>query len=116
MDRRLLVHAEHGGMLRRVHVQADDVSGFWIVGGHVTVQPVRLQSFMRSYALHGGLTQPQRFRQLPAGPMSRTIRGFLFRLARNPGLHLRVRYARMAPFVSRIEPGQPFFFKLCFHR
>jgi hypothetical protein len=43
--------------------------------------------------------------------MRRTIGGFLLRLTRNPSLHLRVRYARLAPFVPRIESGQPFFFK-----
>ena len=63
LNRCLFIHAKHGGMLRRIHVQADDVGGFlfktWIVGGHVAVQPVRLQSRLCPHALHGGLAQSQ---------------------------------------------------------
>jgi hypothetical protein len=80
-------------------------------GGHVAIQSVRFQARLCPHTLYGGLAQSQRLRHLPARPMRRTIRGFLLRLACDPGLHLRVRHARLTAFVSRIEPVQSFLFK-----
>jgi len=61
LNRRLLIDAKDRRVLRRIQVQANDVGGFffetWIVGRHVAVQPVRLQSRLRSHPLHGGFAQ-----------------------------------------------------------
>src|SRR3954467_10310189 len=53
---------EHRSMLRRLKVEADDVGGFLlelrIVGGHVAVQLMRLQTQLRPHPLHCGLLTP----------------------------------------------------------
>ena len=48
LNGRLFIHAEHGRVLRRIQIQADDIGGFGlevrIVAGHVAFQPMRLQA------------------------------------------------------------------------
>ena len=61
LNRGFFIHTEHRRVLRRVHVQADDVGRFflegWIVRGHVAVQSMRLQARLRPDPRHGGLAQ-----------------------------------------------------------
>lgn len=56
LDRGLLVHAEHGRMLRRVQVQADNVSGLGlelrIVGSQIALKPMRLELVLGPDARH----------------------------------------------------------------
>jgi hypothetical protein len=97
-------------MLWRIHVQADNVNGLflktWIVGGHVAVQSMRLQPGFGPPALPGGFAQAEHFRQFSTRPVSGTIAGFLLRLTRDPGLHFRVCYARLAVSVTMsVLPG-----------
>ena len=58
-----------------------------------------------------GFAEAHYFRQLPARPVSGTITGFLLCLPRDPGLHFRIGYARLAAFVSWIESGDAFLLK-----
>ncbi len=57
LDRCLIVHAEHGGVRRRVQVQANHVGGLAlevrVVGDEVPLQPVWLQSVLAPDALDG---------------------------------------------------------------
>ncbi len=63
LNRRLLVDAEHGCMLRRMQVQTDDVRRFGfkvgIVTGQVVLQAVRLQAGLRENALYRRLAHSQ---------------------------------------------------------
>ena len=109
------IDAKHGRVLRRIHVQIDDVCGLlfkpWIVGGHVAVQPMLLQPRLRPHPLHGRLAEPQRIRHLPARPMRGTIGRLLLRLARDAGLHHRSSHAWLTTFVTRVQTRHPLFFK-----
>jgi hypothetical protein len=62
LNRRLSSTQKHGRVLRRIHVQTDDVCGLlfkpWIVGGQVAVQPMRLQPRLRPHSLHGRVAEP----------------------------------------------------------
>jgi hypothetical protein len=62
LNRRLSSTQKHGRVLRRIHVQTDDVCGLlfkpWIVGGQVAVQPMRLQPRLCPHSLHGRVAEP----------------------------------------------------------
>ena len=111
LNRRLLIYAKHGSMLRRIHVQADNVSGLflktWIVGGHIAVQSMRLQPGLGQDALHGGFAQAERSRQFPARPVSGTIAGFLLRAPDHAPLHGRRGAPRFAALVPARQPSMP---------
>ena len=111
----LLIHAEHRRVLRRIHVQTNDVGRLLlkqrVVGSHVAIQPMRLETRLRPYSLHRGLTHPQRLGHLPARPMRRTVGWLLLCLAGDPGLCGRIRNTRLAAFVPRIQTLDSVFFK-----
>ncbi len=91
----LLIHAEHCRMPWWIQVQADDIGGLRfkvrIVAGHVTLQPMRLQSGLFPGAIHSVFADTQDRRQLAATPMCRSIRRLLARsrqiLARKAGVY-----------------------------
>ena len=93
----------------RVNIQ-DNIGGLLfklrIVGCHIAIQPVRLQSHLRPHPMHGGLAQSQRRRHLAARPMRRPVSGLLLRLARDASLQRRICDARLAAFVAWV-PTRP---------
>src|ERR1700759_4443959 len=79
LDRRLLIHTEHGGMLRRVQIQSDNVGGLRlevrIIACHIPLQPMRLQPSFFPDAMDGILADAQLRGQLAATPLRGTIPG-----------------------------------------
>ncbi len=63
LDGGLLVDAKHGRMLRRIEVQPDDVGRLGlelgVVGGHVSFQPMRLDSGARPDPRHHHVANAQ---------------------------------------------------------
>ena len=103
----LFIDAEHGRMLRRIQVQADDVGGFAfevrIVAGHVALQAMRLQSSFFPDAMHGVFTDAQRCRQLAATPVCGSIAGFFARSGQNPGPQGRCQHAGLLAGMIGIQ-------------
>ena len=68
LDRSLLIDAEHGRMCRRIQIQPDYVGGLRleirIIGGHVALKPVRLNSVLRPNTRHHHVRDPERLTQL----------------------------------------------------
>jgi hypothetical protein len=78
LNRRFLVDREHGGVIRRIHVQADHIRGFGfevgIVGLHVAFKPMGLQP--RALPRFGDevVVNLQHATQLPRAPMRAAVR------------------------------------------
>ena len=76
-----LIDAEHGGMLRRPQIQADDIGRFAfelrIIAGQVTFQAMGFQASFFPDPMHSVLADSQRGGQFAATPMGGTIAGFL---------------------------------------
>jgi len=76
----LLIDAEHGRMLRRAQIKAEDVSGFAfefrIVAGHVAFEAVRLQARFLPNAMHRVFADTERRGQLAATPVRRPVARF----------------------------------------
>ena len=89
LNSRLLVNAEHGGMLRWTQIESDDVGrlGFElrIVAGHVAFQSVRLQSRLSPDAMYGVFADAQRRGQFAATPVSGAVAWLLAGGRQNPG-------------------------------
>ena len=81
----LLIHAEHGRVLGRAQIEAEDIGGFGfelgIVTGHVAFQAVRLQAGFLPNPMHGVLTDAQHRGQLATTP----VRGPVARLSSRGG-------------------------------
>ena len=107
LNGRLLIHAEHRSMLRRLKVEADDVGGFLlelrIVGGHVAVQLMRLQTQLRPHPLHCGFTDTQCCCHLAAGPMRGPIDWLALRFPCDAGLQSSIGDAWFTALMKRIE-------------
>jgi hypothetical protein len=75
----LLLDAEHGRVLRRVQIEAEDVGGFafelGIVAGHVAFQAVRLQARFLPNPMHGVFADAQRGGQFAATPVRGPVAG-----------------------------------------
>src|SRR4051794_17066594 len=101
---------EHRSMLRRLKVEADDVGGFLlelrIVGGHVAVQLMRLQTQLRPHPLHGGFTDPQCCCHLAAGPMRGLIDWLALRFPCDAGLQSSIGDAWFTALMKRIEANR----------
>jgi hypothetical protein len=78
LDGGFLVNAENGRMLRRVHVEADDVRGLLlkvrIIGQHVSFETMRLQSRSFPDPSHHHMADSEVLREFARGPVRRTIR------------------------------------------
>jgi len=76
----LLIDAEHGRVLRRTQIEAEDVGGFGfelgIVAGHVAFETARLQSRFLPNAMHGVFADAQRGGQFATTPVRRPVVGF----------------------------------------
>src|SRR5579859_1931561 len=72
LNSRLLINAEHRGMLRRIQIQPNDVSRFRlevrIVAGHVPLQPMWLQPRLFPDAMYRIFTDIELRGELAATP------------------------------------------------
>jgi hypothetical protein len=70
-----LIPTKHGRVLRRMKVEADDVSGFRlevrIIAGHIALQPMRFDSGFLPDAVNQILADTQKLGQFAATPMRR---------------------------------------------
>ena len=108
----LLIDAEHGRMLRRAQIEADDVGGFGfelgIVAGHVAFQAVRLQAGFLPDAMHGVFTDAQRGGQFAATPVRRAVAGLSPRGGQNAGAQSGRQHTGLLAGmigVQALEPG-----------
>jgi len=89
LDGGFLIDAEHGGMLRRPQIQADNVGRFAfelrIVAGHVTLQAMGFQARFFPDPMHRVLADSECGRQFAATPMGGTVAGFLAGGRQNAG-------------------------------
>ncbi len=120
LNRRLLINTEHGGMLRRIQIQSDNVGGFGlevrIVAGHIPLQPMRLQPRFFPDAMHGILADAQLRGEFAATPVSGTILRLSAGGRQNPGSQLRVSTEGGCPGWLVSSPSSPEARKRCFHR
>ena len=81
LDRRLFVDAEDCRVLGRVHVEANHVGGLGleirVVGGHVAIKAMRLQTGTRPDPGHPHVADPEHLSQLAGTPVSAAIRRLL---------------------------------------
>ena len=110
LNRRLLVHAEHRRVRRRVQVQPDDVGSLLlevrIVGAHVALQPVRLQPMLVPHPRHHHVRHPQLGRQAASAPVRAAIGRRLAGRVEDLCLHLRRAPKRLLTAVPAVQSGQ----------
>src|SRR5215831_234804 len=89
LDRRLLIDAEHGCMLRRIQIQTENVGRFafelGIVAGQVTLQTVGFETSFLPDSMDGVFADSQSGRQFATAPMRRSIARLLAGGRQNPG-------------------------------
>jgi hypothetical protein len=106
-----LIHAKHGGMLRRPQIRADDTGGFafelGIVAGQVMLQAMGFQASFFPDPMHSVLADSQRCRQFAATPLRGTVAGFLASGRQNPGAQSRSQYRGLLAGVIGIKPIEP---------
>ena len=89
----LLINAEHGGVLRRAQIEAEDVGRFGfelgIVAGHVTFETVRLQARFSPNPMHGVFADTQGGGQFAATPVRGPVAGFFPRGGQDAGAQSR---------------------------
>ena len=87
----LLIDAEHGCVLGRVQIEAEDVGGFafelGIVARHVAFEPVRLQAGFLPNPMHGIFADAQHGSQFAATPVRGPVAGFFPRSGQDAGAH-----------------------------
>lgn len=115
----LFVHAEDGGMGRRVEIEPDDIGrlGFEIrvVRYHVTLEAMRPQSVLGPDASDGHMTEAKMFAKFARAPMRRAIRGrtsrrlqdFRFKLGSEEAWRLAGIAAHHSAQAFRREPLLP---------
>src|SRR6266550_8126816 len=81
LDSALLIDTEDRSVYRRLKVQANDVGRLLfklgVIAGHVTTQPMRLNTEMAPDTAHARLAKAQLFGQPIATPVGRTVSGTL---------------------------------------
>jgi hypothetical protein len=106
-----LIDAEHGGMLRRAQIQADNVGRFAfelrIVAGQVTLQAVGFETGFFPDPMHHVFADTQRGRQLAATPMGGSVAGFLAGGRQNPRPQSRSQNRSLLAGMIGIEPVEP---------
>ena len=111
LDGGFLIDAEHGGMLRRPQIQADNVGRFAfelrIITGQVTLKAMGFQASFFPDPMHSVLADSQRCRQFPATPMRGTIAGFLAGRRQNPGPQSRSQDRGLLAGMISIQPIEP---------
>ena len=111
LNRRLFINTEHGGMLRWVQIQSDNVGGFslevWIIACHIPIQPMRLQPSFFPNAMDGILADAQLRGEFAATPLSGTIPRLSARSRQNPGSQLRGQHRGWLSRMAGIQSVQP---------
>jgi hypothetical protein len=111
LNRRLLINTEHGGMLRWVQMQPDNVGGFSlevrVIACHKPIQPMRLQPSFFPDATDGILADAQLRGELAATPLSATTPRLYARSRQNPGSQLRGQHRGWLSRMAGIQSVQP---------
>lgn len=110
LDRRLLIHTEDGGMLRRIHVQPNDISRLalevGIVRRHVPLEAMRLEAMPGPDPSHHHMGDPQRLRQSPRTPVRRPVLRSPAGPVQNLGVQLGSEHRRGLSSMPTVEARQ----------
>jgi hypothetical protein len=102
LDGSLFVYAKDGGMIRRVQIEADNVSGLLLEVGilaqHVTAQPVRLKAVPSPNPRDGHVIGAKRGRQPAAAPVG----GSVLRATAGPLQNARLKLCRVRPHLTTL--------------
>ena len=115
LNLRLLIDAENRSMLRRIHIEADDVSSFrlkfWVVRRHISFDPVRLQTGSVPNANNHRVVYSKMGRQFAATPMCRAIRRWFSCPRQNSRFHFRCALLNLSTLMTTVEASQALFLK-----
>ncbi len=115
-----LIDAEHGGMLRRPQIQADNVGRFAfelrIVAGQVTLQAMGFEPGFFPDPMHRVFADTQGGCQFPATPMGGTVAGFPAGGRQNAGPQSRSQNCSLLAGMIVSSPSSPDSRKRCFQR
>ena len=104
LDGGLFIHAKNGCVLRRVQVQADDVSGLafkvGVVAGHIALQPMGFQAGFLPGSMNHILADLQMGGQPAAAPVGGTLVGLLPGSGANSGAQGG---SKNLSFLTRVE-------------
>jgi hypothetical protein len=111
LDARLLINAENDRMLRRFHIQANNISRLplkvRILGHHVALEALRLQSRSLPNPSHHHVMHPKVLGQFARAPMGRAIGRRTLRPGQNPGFHFRGPFFHCSTRMARVQSSQP---------
>src|ERR1700756_5189400 len=115
LDSTLLIDTEDRSVYRRLKVQANDVGRLLfklrIIAGHVTTQPMRLNTEMAPDTAHARLANAQLSGQPIAAPVGRTVSGTLTRGLQDTRLSLSGPRSALTPVITRIKSRQTLLLK-----
>lgn len=110
LDRRFLIDAEDGGMLRRVQIQPNNLGRLvlevGIVRRQVPLQPMRLEAMPSPDPGDHHMREPKHLRQPSRTPVGRPILRPAAGPVENPGFHLRSEHRGGLSTVPAVETGQ----------
>ena len=93
MNSGLLINAEHGRVLGRLQIEAEDVGRFGfelgIIAGHVAFEAVWFQTGLLPNPMHGVFADAQRGGQFAATPVRGPVAGFSPRGGQDTGAQSR---------------------------
>jgi hypothetical protein len=105
LNGRLFVYAKDGGMIRRVQIKADNVSGLLLEVGilaeHVTAQPVRLKAVPSPDPRDGHVIGAQRSGQPAAAPVG----GSVLRATASPLQNARLKFCYVRSYLATLMAG-----------
>jgi len=111
LNGRFLVHREDRGVVWRIDVETDHVSGLGfeigIIRLHVPLESVGLEAGTLPGLCDEVVMNPQRASQLPRTPVRAAIRRRLLRPGQHAGFHLRRQHGRRLAAVARPQPVEP---------
>src|ERR1700756_4562193 len=110
LDSTLLIDTEARSVSRRLKVQANDVGRLLFklrtIAGHVTTQPMRLNTEMAPKTAHPRLANVQLFGQPIVAPMGRTVSGTLARGLQDTRLSLGCPRSALTTAITRMKSRQ----------
>jgi hypothetical protein len=105
LDGSLFVHAKDSGMIRRVQIKADNVSGLLLEVGilaqHVTAQPVRLKAVPSPNPRDGHVIGAQRSGQPAAAPVG----GSVLRATASPLQNAGLKFCYVRSYLATLMAG-----------
>src|SRR5260370_20071607 len=115
LDSALLIDTEDRSVYRRLKIQANDVSRLLfklrVIAGHVTTQPMRLNTEMAPDTAHTRLANAQLFGQPIAAPVGPTVSGTLTGGLQDTRLSLSGPRSALITSITRIEARQTLLLK-----